>query len=430
MNFTKRNAIWNFDLPGTSFSTVLAGGFNVKRVNNIWGYATGSGKSSIFWGLLLLLSVTLPGSFAFGQTKEVEAQEAKEMARFFEQTHGELDAALAIYDDAQGRPGTKDLAFYDFLSKTKESQEARVEGYLDAAGEALGISSISDRRNRISKLRKQIADQQKNISLYKRRRISAPKSTYNPLGITKSGYDSKIKSAEATIEQSEASIEDEKERLISDLQRIGMELDRESIDALLDSITGDEFVRVSIIFDNAKKFAAELERLTNESGEDLETAKKYYGVYLMLLKTVGRLQQKFVENVDNEYYPKLDRFADQAKSNIREARRAIRLGGDKEVLENNIESNQLTYDAAMFYKQGLAEQKHQMMLANLETKKRIITATNTYKTVELSKNVAELMATSRRAFDSIAALKVPNLRPFKNDKMKKAFADLTRELKK
>ena len=55
------------------------------------------------------------------------------------------------------------------------------------------------------------------------------------------------------------------------------------------------------IFDNAKRFAAELERLTNETGEDLEAAKKYYGVYLMLLKTVSRLQEKFVENVDNEY---------------------------------------------------------------------------------------------------------------------------------
>lgn len=367
---------------------------------------------------------------AVAQTKEVEAQEAAEMARFFEQTHGELDAALALYDDAQKRPGNKDLAFYDFLSKTKESQEARVEGYLDAAGEALGISSISDRRNRISDLRKKIAQQRSNISLYKRKKVTAPTSTYNPLGITKSGYETKIRNANVTIEQAEDSIEAEKEQLISDLQRIGMELDRESIDALLDSITGDEFVRVSIIFDNAKRFAAELERLTNESGEDLETAKKYYGVYLMLLKTVGRLQQKFIENVDNEYYPKLDKFADQAKKNIEDARRAIRVGGDKDVLQNNIESNKLTYEAALFYKQGLAEQKHQMMLASLETKKRIITATNTYQTVELSKNVAELMATSRRAFDSIAALKVPNLRPFKNEKMKKAFADLTRELKK
>ena len=150
----------------------------------------------------------------------------------------------------------------------------------------------------------------------------------------------------------------------------------------------------------------------------------------MLLKTVSRLQEKFVENVDNEYYPKLDKFADKARENIADAKKAIRLGGDKTVLENNIESNRMTYDAAMFYKQGLAEPKHQMMLANLETKKSILTAANTYKTVALSKDVAELMAVSRRAFNSITGLAVPDLRPFENQKMKKAFSEMTRELRK
>jgi len=140
---------------------------------------------------------------------------------------------------------------------------------------------------------------------------------------TKSGYDKKIASAKEEIATATDSIAEEKGNLVSDLERIGMKLDAKSIDNLLDSITGDEFMRVSIIFDNAKKFAAELERLTNESGEDLETAKKYYGVYLMLLQTVSRLQMKFVENVDNEYYPKLDSFADKARENIADAQKAI-----------------------------------------------------------------------------------------------------------
>ena len=280
-----------------------------------------------------------------------------------------------------------------------------------------------------AELKAEIAQKQKNISVYRRKKVSAPESSYNPLVTTQSGYDKKIASAEGEIVAAKESIVGEKDLLVKDLARIGMKLDADSIDKLLDSITGDEFMRVSIIFDNAKKFAAELERLTNESGEDLETAKKYYGVYLMLLKTVSRLQNKFIENVDQEYYPKLDKFADKARQNIADAKKAIRLGGDQAVLENNIDSNRLTYDAAMFYKQGLAEQKHQMMLANLATKKSILTAANTYKTVALSKDVAELMAVSRRAFNSITGLEVPDLRPFENQKMRKAFSEMTRELR-
>ena len=352
------------------------------------------------------------------------------MAKFFEKSHSALDNALAEFDNAQDLPENSELAIYDIFSKSKQSQAKKVEGYLDVAGEALGISSISNRRIKIAELKETIIQKRKNISVYRRKKISAPDSSYNPLVTTKSGYDQKIVSAEEEIAVATETITAEKQKLVTDLERIGMKLDAKSIDNLLDSITGDEFMRVSIIFDNAKNFAAELERLTNESGEDLETAKKYYGVYLMLLKTVSRLQEKFVENVDKEYYPKLDNFADKARENIADAQKAIRLGGDKTILENNIESNRMTYDAAMFYKQGLAEQKHQMMLANLETKKSILTAANTYKTVALSKDVAELMAVSRRAFNSITGLAVPDLRPFENQKMKKAFSEMTRELRK
>ena len=382
--------------------------------------------------ITLTLVITLTGisSLASAQTKEAAAQQDAEMKLFFEKSHSALDNALAEFDNAQDLPENSELAIYDIFSKSKQSQAKKVEGYLDVAGEALGISSISNRRIKIAELKETIIQKRKNISVYRRKKISAPDSSYNPLVTTKSGYDQKIVSAEEEIAVATETITAEKQKLVTDLERIGMKLDAKSIDNLLDSITGDEFMRVSIIFDNAKNFAAELERLTNESGEDLETAKKSYGVYLMLLKTVSRLQEKFVENVDKEYYPKLDNFADKARENIADAQKAIRLGGDKTILENNIESNRMTYDAAMFYKQGLAEQKHQMMLANLETKKSILTAANTYKTVALSKDVAELMAVSRRAFNSITGLAVPDLRPFENQKMKKAFSEMTRELRK
>lgn len=389
--------------------------------------------TSKFVSTFLLLLLALLGAdhnTVLAQADEVRRQDEAEIQAFFEKAHAALEDALDMFDDAQNRPEEDDLRFYDFLSRTKESQERKVEGYLDVAGEALGISSISKRRQLIFDLRNKIAETRRDISVFKRKRISAPTSTFNPLTVTKKGYDKKIESGNETIAIAERDIEMTKMQLVRDLNRIGMQLDPESIDNLLESITGDEFVRVSIIFDNAKRFAAELERLTNESGEDLEAAKKYYGVYLMLLKTVSRLQEKFVENVDNEYYPKLDHFAQKARKNIREAKRAMELGGDESVLKNNISSNQLTYDAAMFYKEGLAHQKHQMMLANLECKKNILTAANTYKTVALSKDVAALMAVSRRAFDAISGLSVPDLRPFKNEKMKDAFSELTRELRK
>jgi len=151
-----------------------------------------------------------------------------------------------------------------------------------------------------------MAAQRKNITLYQRKMISAPDKTYNPLSVTKTGYQKKIDSAKSGIE--------------------GLEL-----------------------------------KLTEKTGEDLEAAKKYYGVYLMLLKTIDRLQNKFVENVDVVYYPKLDEFADAAQKNIAHAEKSIEAGGNAQVLNNNIYSNQTAFEATQLYKQVLSQQKHELL---------------------------------------------------------------------
>ncbi len=380
--------------------------------------------------ILILLVVALGACFAHAQTEEVLEQERAEVARYFEQTHNALSEALEMFDDKGNLREAKDIAFYDFLSRSKETQEQKIESYLDAAASALGVSSISDQRQTVAELRGKIDQARKDLTVYQRKKISAPEKSYNPLATTRKGYQDKIAATKAAIEQHTADIQAEKDKLVSQLGRIGLKLDKDQIDILLESITGDEFIRVSIIFDNAKNFALELESLTEKTGEDLDAAKRYYGVYLMLLKSVNRLQNKFIEKVDDEYYPKLEAFAEQAQQNIIEAEKAIAAGGDPNILENNIASNRVTYDAVMLYKSGLAHQKHQMMTANLECKRNILTAVNTYRTASLSKDVASLLATSRRAFDSITNLTVPDLRPFENLKVKEAFVEITRDLRK
>ncbi|MCH2177422.1 MAG: hypothetical protein MK106_01340 [Mariniblastus sp.] len=381
---------------------------------------------SIFGILLCGVSCASP---VFGTPlQDLKSASPADTAAFFERTHGALETALEMFDQQRQMPNDDDLAFYDFLSRTKESQQQKIEGYLEVAAEALGISNVNDRRAKISKLRQQIVSSRQNISIYQRKRISAPESTYNPLTVSQAGYDKKIAYEQAQIKYAEADIKTEKEVLVAELNQLGMQISPANVDILLESITGDEFVRISVIFDNAKEFARALEQLTEQTGEDLETAKKYYGVYLMLLKTIDQLQNKFIDNVDDVYYPQLDEYAKQAKLNIADARQAIRDGGNLSVLENNIFNNQITYDTAMFYKQSLAKQKAQMMRANRDTRKNILTAVNTYRTAALSKDLASLMAVSRRAFESISKLSVPDLRPFDNSRLKEEFNKLTREM--
>lgn len=380
--------------------------------------------------LLATILVGLSSTAAQVDESKSANRDQRDTSAYFEQVHGALENALDVFQDQEQRPKGDDLAFYDFLSKTKESQQKKVDRYLEVAAEALGISKINERRDRIMQLRKKIGSSRENVATYRRKRISAPEKTYNPLVVSKSGYDSKITSETENISEFENAIGAEKQRLVDDMKKIGMTIKPADVDVLLDSITGDEFVRISIIFNNAKDFASELERLTNESGEDLDTAKKYYGVYLMLLKSIDRMQTEFIRTVDDEYYPKLDQYAEKARENMKQAEDAIDQGGNREILENNVYNNQLTFEAAQYYKKSLSRQKYEMMKANESCKKNILTAVNTYRTAALSKELSSLIATSRRAFDSITKLSVPDLRPFENAKLKDEFSRLTKEIRK
>ncbi len=387
-------------------------------------------RRSAFVFLPILLTALMSNSP--GLVPQLVAQQHEQptdTSLFFEEAHDALEQALQLYGEQEQLPASEDLPFYDYFSRTRETQQAMVEEYLDVAAEALGISRINDRRQRIAELRQQISQSHIRIANWQRDRISAPERSYNPMVLSKSGCDKKIRREQQRIEKAEAAIAMQKEQLVLQLNRIGMKISPDNVDVLLESITGDEFVRISIIFENASSFARELEQLTTQSGEDLTIARQYYGVYLMLLRTIDRLQLKFIEKVDSEYYPRLNQYMEQARRNINNARKAIHQGGDREILENNIYSNQITLDAATFYKQSLSQQKFEMMKANQRIKTDVLTATNTYQTATLSRDLASLIAISRRAFDSITSLSAPDLRPFENSKLKEEFSRLAREIR-
>ena len=119
-------------------------------------------------------TASLNQCFAYVQIDELEQEEREAQNAFFEQTHKALDRALDLFDNQERLPGEEDLAFYNFLSRTKESEQRRIESYLDAAAEGLGISNMSERRNKIADLRKKIEGLHSSVTLYERKKIIGP----------------------------------------------------------------------------------------------------------------------------------------------------------------------------------------------------------------------------------------------------------------
>jgi hypothetical protein len=53
-----------------------------------------------------------------------------------------------------------------------------------------------------------------------------------------------------------------------------LDMTDESLDALLESVSGDDLIDMGIVFKNVKTVTQQLENLTNQSGENLDMAQR------------------------------------------------------------------------------------------------------------------------------------------------------------
>ena len=173
----------------------------------------------------------------------------------------------------------------------------------------------------------------------------------------------------------------------------------------------------------------QLQDLTEQSGEALDIAKRYYGMHVVLVKIMDRMQERFISEIDKQHIPRLQSYGKTAEENIRQALELIRKeGGEEEILRSNIESNELTQRAAKLYTEYLLQNADLIRSENQQIKKNLATALNTYKTVKLSSDVSRLMKTGRQNFEALMQLQIPPLREFRNEMLRKEYQRMTTEL--
>jgi len=343
-----------------------------------------------------------------------------------------LESALELKDLHETLP--KRTLIY---GKDQKTNQEEINVRLDQAIEILNISDVNEDRVAIRDLQKRIKEAYISIARYREQRLSAPpKKTLgmlekmNPLQKSKEDYDVLIAAEEENIAGYQKKIEEIKTNFTKKLQEIGLSIAEDGVNSLLDSVVGDDFIKLCNVFDNLKKVVAQLQQLTEESGESLEIAKRYYGMYVVLNEILDRIQKQYIGSIAGEYIPALQEFIQSAKNNIEEAKRLASENGEyEERLKTNIESNQLTIEASEKYIDYLKRQADEIAKENAEVVKNAALANNTYKTVKVSGGVAALIQDGRQWFNALMKLKMPELRGFENKVLKQEFLRLTEEMR-
>jgi len=136
-----------------------------------------------------------------------------------------------------------------------------------------------------------------------------------------------------------------------------------------------------------------------------------------LVLAVDRIQAHFIQEIDERFLPRIAGQEQEAARHIAEAQAQLQTGGPKEALQANIAANRRAIEACRLLADMLRGQRRTVLDENRKVKTQEAAAVNTYRTVCLCNNVAELVGYCQAAFRALRELQLPPLRPFQNQRL-------------
>lgn len=330
--------------------------------------------------------------------------------------------------------------------RTVEERSYALNRLLDAALERLSDGEATGLRARIADLRQRLAAREAEIADLRAGMVALPAERCGAAGgdaswvgrqiacaFATSRADQAARIAEARRQADEltAAIETAKQEFSRSLEGLGIRLSVEQVDGLLRLATAGDVVAAHTVYDNLRRVNEELHRATVSSDESVEVARRYYGLYAVLLEVALHMHERFLDTVRNHHLPRLTAVEEEARAARAEAadmRRRERDGVLAAQLDANMKALDLTLQAASLYRRTLEEQVQAVTAAWKRVGRQRDVAVNTWRTVRASADMLAMMNESGRAFDALLTLELPPPRVFDNQQLKREFERLTDRL--
>ena len=247
----------------------------------------------------------------------------------------------------------------------------------------------------------------------------------------KTDYQNKIDKANKTIEVLETKIEISKESLMYNLSTAGVVFTSEQLDMLITRVDVDDILQLTLVFNNLKIVTEQLGRLMEATKNDIKATKKYYAMYVILSEMIIYTQKQYLNKMDNIYLPKVTRIVNDAEAIQIKTKMLINSTKDansKKILDSNYKSQVLSAKTASLYKKQLNQQHQKIQSALKKSNHDLQIALNTFKTVQISFTLLEVIKESRESFNSLLNIQLPELIPFENKEMALEYEKITQEI--
>jgi hypothetical protein len=352
----------------------------------------------------------------------------------FNRVERDLGKALGKFESHEGLP--EKSPWWDLIGvkETKVSNNEAIEDLLRAVTMVLAGEGAGDLRAEAKAIQKAIREADFDQDEMRRNRDTAPAqeslgTAEDLITTSREEYDQMILDSQAKQEDLRVALVEVEEQFIEALSKTGLKIEDQAARSLLGTLAGERFSDLAITIANVRLVTEQLHRLADESGEAPELTRKYYGLYVLLVRLVDVAQDDYVRWVREVAIPKLDTILSDAESQRQEALAGKSADPDRaEAFQRNVDQLELTQTAAVRYIEYLRIQAEGVERGNLEVEKDLRLATNTWRTVDLYLETADLIRRGSEAFGALMTLELPPLRGFEGTELRERFQRLERRM--
>ncbi len=358
--------------------------------------------------------------------KKITKKEEKEEVELTRARAYEVwDDLIDIFDEIIVLKSKRDQApSSSIFVKSKKDYDKKIDKILQTIAVIIIDPQIEDDRSDLDKLKQKI-------------KVAKEKSSEsNAKALLATGKDrEKLIDRANSYEKDANEYNDSRRKLILNvknrLAEYGLKLNLVQVNVLLSRVDASDIIGMSTSFSVIAELTQQLSAATIESRENLQIAKKYYFMHVILLELQMHIQRNYINRLENVYLVKLDNIENETEVLIDETSDLIKdsEGAHRNIFKNNLKSQKYTLKVIDAYEKILRTDLKKIKNGLKIVGDKYLVASNTYQTVTVSSDLVDLMEGNTNLFNAVMTLQVPELLPFQNLQMQEVFERLTIQLK-
>ena len=339
--------------------------------------------------------------------------------------------ALAVWDDLVDvfdeiiilKSEKNDASSISFFGKSKKDYDEKIELIFQSVASLINDPELENNRKTLQILKNKILkSQEKSSNLYAKSVLASGKERKELENLA----DDYIKDSQE--------YKDSKVDLIrgvrSRLALYGLDLNKNQVEVLLSRVDAGDIIGMTTSFSVIAELTEQFSDATIASGENLQIAKKYYGMHVILLELQMHIQKNYINRLRNVYLVRANDIRSENKLLIDETFKLIddAEGTYLKIYKNNLESQKYTLKVLGLYEEILRKDLLKIETGLKKVNDNYLVSLNTFQTVTVAADLASLMAENSNLFNEVMSIQVPELIPFENLQMQKEFEALTLQL--